>query len=50
MCTLVLILVHHVSAVHHLQVLCIYEYLLAETAALLCYVFICPLGCLFNIG
>jgi hypothetical protein len=48
MCTLVLVLVQHVSAVRHLQVLCFY--LLAETAALLCFVFICPHNCLFNIG
>jgi hypothetical protein len=34
MCTLVLVLVQHVSAVRHFQILCIY--LLAETAALLC--------------
>jgi hypothetical protein len=45
MCTLVLVLVQHVSAVRHLHVLCIY--LLAETAALLCVVFICPYGCHF---
>jgi hypothetical protein len=45
MCTLVLVLVQHVSAVRHLQVLCFY--LLAETAALLYFVFICPHGCHF---
>jgi hypothetical protein len=43
---IVLILVLHVSAVRHLQVLCIY--LLAETAALPCFVFTCPHGCVSN--
>jgi hypothetical protein len=47
MCTLVLVLVQHVSAVRHLQVLCFY--LLAETVALLYFVFICPHGCHFYV-